>query len=242
MDEIILGLSLSAIVVFLIKLILGWFIYRKSIHKAIYSSYLEYYSKKNRTRKLSESAAFAENFGKHKVLFQLFSSSGAKFPKPYIIVILSSGIYCLKVSNVPGEIHGAKAGSWENIVSYDKKHPDKKIKEKMANPVMELEQFSKKIQEKIIKIKAPVYKVVVFPDQSMLKIKMEKISTALIIRRSQLRDTLMNIHQSKEKVLCDWEIDALWEMMARDSLKLEENKVLLNKKKQEVENYLPNHS
>lgn len=242
MDEIILGLSLSAIVVFLLRFIFGWSRYRRSIHKVIYSSYLEYYSKKNRIRKLSESAAFAEDFGKNKVLFQLFSNNGAKLPKPYIIVILSSGIYCLKVSNALGEIYGAKSGNWENIVGYDKKYPDKKVKEKIANPIIELEQFSKKIQEKIIKIKTPVYKIVVFPDKSTLKIKNEGKGTAVIIRRSQLQDTLINIHQSKEKILCDWEIDALWEMMAGDSLKLEENKVLLSKKKNEIEKCLPNNN
>lgn len=76
MDEIILGLSLTATIVFLFKLIYGWFKYSRSIHKAIYSSYLEYYVKKNKIRKLSESAAFEEDFGKHRVLFQLFSNNG----------------------------------------------------------------------------------------------------------------------------------------------------------------------
>ncbi|GLC29571.1 nuclease-related domain-containing protein [Clostridium omnivorum] len=242
MDEIILGLSLSAIVVFLLRFIFGWSSYRRSIHKVIYSCYLEYYSKKKRIRKLSESAALEEDFGKHKVLYQFFSNNGAKLPKPYIIVILSSGIYCLKVSNTPGEIYGANTGNWESIVSYDKKHPDKRMKEKMVNPIIELEQFSKKLQEKIIKIKTPVYKIVVFPDKSTLKTKDEEIGNAYVIRRSQLHDTLINIHKSKEMILCDWEIDALWEMMAGDSLKLEENKVLLNKKKQEIENYMPNNN
>jgi len=44
----------------------------------------------------------------------------------------------------------------------------------------------------------------------------------LDIKRSQLKDTLMNIHKSKENLLNDWEIDALWEMIAKDSLKMEE--------------------
>lgn len=222
MDEIILGLSLAAIIVFLFKLIFGWLRYRRSIHKVIYSSYLEYYAKKNKIRKLSESAVFAEDFGKHRVLFQLFANKGQKSSKPYIIIILSSGVYCLKVCNVPGEVYGKNTGAWENLIVFDKKHPEKKAKEKMANPIIELEQFSKKLQERISKIKTPVYKIVVFPDQSVLKIKNSEMGESSVIKRSKLLDTLMSIHESKEEELKDWEIDALWEMLARDSLKLEE--------------------
>lgn len=221
MDEIILGLSLTAIIVFLFKFIFGWLKYRRSIHKVIYSSYLEYYLKKNKISKLSESAAFTEDFGKHRVLFQLFTIKDQKLPKPYIVLILSSGMYCLKVSKALGEIYGKKTGTWENIIVFDKKHPEKKVKEKIANPIEELEQFKKKIHEKISKIKTPVYNIVVFPDQCILKIGSKEMGETSVIKRSQLQDTLMNIHQSNEKVLQDWEIDALWEMIAKDSLKLE---------------------
>lgn len=224
MDEIILGLSLTAIIVFLLKLIFGWFKYSRSIRKVIYSSYLEYYIKKNKIRKLSESAAFEESFGRHRILFQLFSSKGQKSLKPYIIVILSSGMYCLKISNAPGEVYGKRIGSWENLTAFSKKHPEKKVKEKMDNPIVEIEQFNKKVQEKITKVETPIYKIVVFPDQCILKIESKEMGGTLVTNRSQLRDTLMNIHQSKDEALYDWEIDALWEMVARDSLKLEENR------------------
>ncbi len=113
---------------------------------------------------------------------------------------------------------------WENVMVFDKKHSERKTKEKLPNPLIELEQFSNKIQEKITKIQAPVYKIVVFPDQCTLKIKREEISGLVVIKRSQLRDTLMNIHKSGKKKLEDWEIDAVWDMIAKDSLKLEENK------------------
>lgn len=221
MDEIILGLSLAAIIIFLFKLIFGWIKYNRSIHKVIYSSYLEFYTKKNKITRLSESAAFTEDYGKHKVLFQLFASKGQKLPKPYIVIILSSGLYCLKVSNVPGEVCGKSNGAWENIVVFDKKHPEKRAKERMGNPVDELEKFSKKIREKISKIDTPIYKIAVFPDQCTLNIKGKEMGGTLIIKRSQLQETLMNIHRSGEKTLLPFEIDALWEMVAKDSLKLE---------------------
>lgn len=229
MDEIISGLSLAAIIVLFFKLIFGWSMYRRSVYKTIYSSYFEYYAKKNKIRKLSESSAFEQDFGKHRVLFQLFSIKGQKSPQPYIIIILSSGMYCLKVSNAPGEIYGKRTGAWENIITSDKKHPEKKIKGKIANPIAELEQFSEKVVEKISKIETPVYRIVVFPDQCILKIKSEEIGEALAIKRSKLSDTLMKIHKSKEKALDDWEIDALWEMMAKDSLTLEEKHNIIKK-------------
>lgn len=222
MDEIILGLSLAAIIVLVYNLIFGWLMYNKSIYKVIYSSYLEYHFKKNKIRKLSESSAFSEDFGKHRILFQLFSVKGQNSPQPYIIIILSSGMYCLKVSNVQGEITGKKTGTWEHVMAFDKKHPEKKVKEKIVNPITELEQFTKKIQEKISKIEVQVYKIAVFPDCSILKLNSEDMEGLLAIKRSQLKDTLMNIHKSKENLLNDWEIDALWEMIAKDSLKMEE--------------------
>lgn len=222
MDEIILGLSLAAIIVLLYNLIFGWLMYNKSIYKVIYSSYIEYYFKKNKIRKLSESSAFSENLGKHRMLFQLFSIKGQKSLQPYIIIILSSGMYYLKVSNAQGEVYGKKTGVWEHIMAYDKKNPDKKVKEKIANPIPELEQFTKKIQEKISKIKTQVYKIVVFPDHSILNIKSEEMGGISAIKRSQLGDTLLSIHKSNEKLLNDWEIDALWQIVAIDSLELEE--------------------
>jgi len=222
MDEIILGLSLAAIIVILYKLIFGWLMYNRSIYKVIYSSYLEYYFKKNKIRKLSESSAFLEDFGKHRMLFQLFSVKGQRSPQPYVIIILSSGMYCLKISNAQGEITGKKTGVWEHTMAFDKKHPEKKVKEKIADPFAELEQFTKKILEKINKIEPQIYKIAVFPDHSILNIKSEEMDGTLIIKRSQLRDTIMNNHKSKDKILLDWEIDALWEMVAKDCLKLEE--------------------
>ncbi|WP_055669110.1 NERD domain-containing protein [Desnuesiella massiliensis] len=222
MDEIILGLSLTATIVFLFKLIYGWFKYSRSIHKLIYSSYLEYYVKKNKIRKLSESTVFEEDFGKHRVLFQLFSNNGQKSLQPYIIVILSSGMYCLKISNAPGEVYGKRIGTWQSLVAINKKHPEKKVIRKMNNPIVEIELFNKKVQEKITKLKTPVYKIAVFPDQCILKIESKEMIGTLVVKYSQLRDTLRNIHQSKEKALNDWEIDALWEMVAENSLKLEE--------------------
>jgi hypothetical protein len=222
MDEVILGLSLAAIAVFSFKLIIGWSKYNRSIHKVIYSSYLEYYFKKNKIRKLSESAAFQEDFGKHRVIFQLFSSKDQRSLKAYNIIILSSGMYCLKVSNVHGEIYGKLTGAWENLISFDKKHPEKKLKEKVVNPIIELEQFSRKIKQKISKIETPMYKIVVFPEQSTLKINSKEMGETIIIRRLELRDTLLSVHKSKEKLLNDWEIDALWDMLVKDSLKFEE--------------------
>lgn len=222
MDIITLGLCAAVIIVGMFNFILGWFKYSRSIQKVIYSSYLEYWTKKNKIRKLSESVSFAENFGKHRIVYQLFSGNGQKLPQPFIIVILSTGLYYLKVSNVPGEVYGKRTGMWENVVNFDKKHSDNKTKEKLPNPLIELEQFKNKIQEKITKIQAPVYKIVVFPDQCKLKIKKEEMGDLTIINRSQLMNTLMNINKPKKQELEDWEIDAVWNMIVKDSLKLEE--------------------
>lgn len=222
MDQIILGLCIAAVIVYLFRLIFGWFKYSRSIHKVIYSSYLEYYMKKNKIRKLSESDSFSEEFGKHRIVFQLFTNKEQKSPRPYIIVIMSSGVYCLKVSNAPGEISGKMVGTWQNIMTFDKKHPYKKVIGKIENPIEALEQFSKKVREKITKIETPIYKIVVFPDQSQLKIKNNEMGGTAIIKRSQLCDTLIDLHKSHKKILNEWEIDALWEMIAKNSLKLEE--------------------
>lgn len=221
MEDIIIGLSLTAITILLYKWIYGWYIYKRSVYKVIYSSYLEFYFKKSKIKKLSESSVFADDFGKHRILFQLFSTKAQKMPQPYIIIILSSGMYLLKVSNAQGEVYGEKTGPWINVVSLDKKHQDKRVNQKLTNPNFELQQFNQKVQEKISKINTQVYKIVVFPDQSTLKLKSEKIGEITAIYRSKLCKTLMDIHKSKDKELDEWEIDALWQMVAKDSLMLD---------------------
>ncbi|SHO53336.1 hypothetical protein [Anaerocolumna xylanovorans] len=201
MDELVFGLAVSALLVYLLRLISGYGMYKRSVHQMIYSGYLEYVTKRKRIRKLSVSSDFEELFGKSRILYQFYKGTNQKQPLPYIIIILSSGVFCFKICNNKGNVTG-------NI--------SKKL-------VQEMNDFVMKLQGKITKISTEIYRIAVFPDQCSLNIADNKVGMA-VIKRSQLRQVLIDIHKSRDKELEPWEIDAIWDMLAKDSLALEERK------------------
>ncbi|MGN6715731.1 hypothetical protein [Anaerocolumna jejuensis] len=201
MDEIILGLAISALLVYLLRLVSGYSMYKRSIHQMIYSGYPEYLMKRKRIRKLSVSSYFEELFGKNRILYQFYKGANQKQPLPYVILVLPSGIYCLKICSDKGNVTGSTS---------------KKL-------VQEMNDFVIKLQNKITKIKPEIYRIAVFPDQCSLNTGDNKVGMA-VIKRSQLRQVLIDIHKSSDKGLEPWEIDAVWDMLAKDSLMLEERK------------------
>lgn len=201
MDELVLGLAISALLVYLLRLISGYSMYKRSIHQMIYSGYLEYLTKRKRIRKLSVSSELEELFGKNRILYQFYKGIHQKQPLPYVIIVLSGGVFCLKICNDKGNVTGS-------------------ISKKL---VQEMNDFVIKLQGKITKIKPEIYRIAVFPDQCSLNIADNKVGMA-VIKRSQLRQVLIDIHKSRDKELEPWEIDAIWDMLAKDSLMLEERK------------------
>ena len=221
MTELILGLGCIAAAAFLYRWIFGRSQYSKSIYQAVYSGYLEFWMKKKKIRKLSESSVFQEKFGKHRLFYQIFSQNKGKDLQPYLVVILESGFYYIRVIRQQGVITGSKNGQWTDTYLYDKKDLSKKKSDKFPNPLSELSQFGKKMQEKLDGREVPVFKLAVFPDQCTIKVKPEETAGVRVINRSQMVETIREIHEKEDKVLDGPEIDAMWQRMAKEALEME---------------------
>lgn len=90
MTELVLGLGCIAAASFLYRWIYGRVQYQKSIYQVLYAGYLEFYMKKKKIRRLSESTVLQELFGKHRIYYQIFSPESKKELCPYLVLVLSS--------------------------------------------------------------------------------------------------------------------------------------------------------
>lgn len=197
MTELVLGLGCIAAASFLYRWIYGHVQYQKSIYQVLYAGYLEFYMKKKRIQRLSESTVLQELFGKHRIFYQIFSPEGKKELCPYLVLVLSSGIYHIRV------------------LRQDDSFPQ---------PLAELNQFGKKMQEKLNGKTYPIYKLAVFPNKSPLMTKGNGTSGVKAINRSELINTVKKIHEHGSQALDGPEIDAVWLRLARESLDLEVNR------------------
>lgn len=197
MTELVLGLGCIAAASFLYRWIYGRVQYQKSIYQVLYAGYLEFYMKKKKIRRLSESTVLQELFGKHRIYYQIFSPESKKEFCPYLVLVLSSGIYHIRV---------LRQG------------------DSFPHPLAELNQFGKKMQEKLNGKTYPIYKLAVYPDKSPLKPKDNGAPGVKVINRSELIGTVKKLHDAAAQVLDGPEIDAVWLRMARESLDLEEKR------------------
>lgn len=222
MEELLWGFAAIGVAAYAWRMISGWTQYRNSVQKMLYTGYLEFWTKRKKLRKLSESMELQEDFGKHRIHYQLYSEKKGKTPEAYVLVTMSSGVYFVKVMNSQGDISNAQKGMWTSTYSVDKKHPEHKTVDKLGNPPAELKSFADKMREKLGKYTYEEHDIMIFPDSSKLHIEEREIDGVRIIKRSALLDAMKEIHEKSAKDLTDVEIDAIWMTMAKESLELEE--------------------
>ena len=98
-SDVLIGLAFVAGGYWLIKTIYQWNRFRRSIYIEIYSSYFEYAFRRKNLVRLSESFYLNNEFGKHKIFYQIAQDKNEKTPQAYILILLPSGIYVLNVKN-----------------------------------------------------------------------------------------------------------------------------------------------
>ena len=98
-SDVLIGLAFVAGGYWLIKTIYQWNRFRRSIYIEIYSSYFEYAFRRKNLIRLSESFYLNNEFGKHKIFYQIAQGKNDKTPQAYILILIPSGIYVLNVKN-----------------------------------------------------------------------------------------------------------------------------------------------
>jgi hypothetical protein len=218
------GLLLVVGVILIYKGGSGWYIFRRSIYKEIYSNYLEYAMRKKSMAKLSESYFLESRLGKHKICYQLASVRGEKIPQAYVVLILSSGIYLLDIKRQTGDIEANIRGDfkYEEVITGKKKEKPRIEIKMMKNPMDEVRYFQKKIFQKLHGEKVTAFPIVVFPDSSTLTWKEEEKEIP-VIHRKDVYSTVKILHDSHPQILSEEEIEKIYLAMASEVLEAERN-------------------
>ncbi len=216
------GLLLVVGVILIYKGGSGWYIFRRSIYKEIYSNYVEYAMRKRSMARLSESYFLESRLGKHKIYYQLASARGEKVPQAYVVLILSSGIYLLDIKRQIGDIEANVRGDfkYETVIPGNKKEKPRIEIKMMKNPMDEVRYFQKKIFQKLHGEEVKAFPIVVFPDSSTLSWKEEQKEIP-VIHRKEVYSTVKMLHENNPQVLSEEEIDRIYLAMASEVLEAE---------------------
>ena len=187
--EVGIGAVIIIGIVWLMKTVMGWNVYRKSIYTEIYSNYFEYAFRAKKREKLSVSSYFRSRFGNHRIYYQIVQKKNEKYPQAYVVIILSSGLYIMNIKNQQNQ---------------------------SRNPMEECRTFTKKLCENIDAENLRVVQMVVYPENSKgWEGKPDKQIPA--IRRKQMFEALKTDFEKNPKALSDEQIEQLYRAIAKGS-------------------------
>ena len=187
--EVGIGIVIIMGGVWLVKTVMGWNLYRKSIYTEIYSNYFEYAFRAKKREKLSVSSYFRSRFGNHRIYYQIVQKKNEKYPQAYVVIILSSGLYIMNIKNQQNQ---------------------------SRNPMEECKAFTKKICDKIGADSLRIVQMVVYPENSKGgEGKPDK--QILVIRRKQMFETLKMDFERNAKAMSDEQIEQLYQAISRES-------------------------
>ena len=206
-NEVLTGLVLVAGGYWVIRTIWQWRLFRRSVYIEIYSGYIEYAFRKKSIPRLSESFYLKNEFGKHRIFYQIAQEKGADRPQAYILLLLNTGIYILNIKNQIGEVVLKKHGGGEG-----------------KSPVEECRIFENRLRQRLGNTGVTMKPVVVFPQKANLSWEGSSDPDIPVIRRKELIRTVRELSENAEAVLADSQIDELYHQLADESIELERSR------------------
>lgn len=208
MDEqtlltIFLGFFLIIFIATTIKIVRSYYVYKASFYPEIYSSLFEFMVRQGNLKRMSHSYWLENELGAHRIMFQVTKTSQKDQLQPYIIILLSTGLYIIQVHNV----------SMHYI--YHKGH-FKSVDEKLnihllPNPISEISTFQKHFLS-LIEQHIPTYSLIVFPNDSQLDSDEKKIR---FLMKKQLFQTLKAEHIQQIPKLSAVDIENIYQCFMR---------------------------
>lgn len=224
-SEVIIGIALVAGTYWIIKTAYQWNRFRRSVYIELYSGYFEYAFRKKNIVRLSESFYLKNEFGKHRIFYQIAQAKSEKKPQAYILLLLSSGIYILNIKNQADKIILKQHGDMKQIYTEKQKKggPVKECQQLFHNPMEESRFFAKRMEQRIGNTEIPVKLFVVFPEKSDLIWEGQPDEEVSVIKRKDLIATVKADIEKSQTVLTDSQIDDLYYQLAKESIEMEKN-------------------
>ncbi len=196
MDTFTIGF-LAVVILFMAgKFLFGFYMYRKSIYKVLYSGFTEYRMRRKSIEGMSESYVLKEQFGPGRMIYHVLEKKDS-MPSAYIAIFLTSGGYIVKVLK-------------EN---------------KNTNLLIEAEEFKQKyIMKKLSVFKSlhlPTAIIAVLPDSIEEARIYPGKKDILTVQRKELLNTIKELHEKSAKILTADEVYGIFMALAHDAIENE---------------------
>lgn len=173
--------------------------YKNSVYKMIYSSFIEYRSRRKSIEGMSESYNFRDAFGPHRIIFSALEDQKIS-PASFMTVFLTSGCYVFGICTKEPAA---------NSIARTKEFFSENVQKKLEGTVYDSE-------------KVPVTFRLLLPDSLPGKISRDKG----VIRRQELMEELTRLHKEAPAVWSAEDVDHLFRTIAAQALKTEEESSL----------------
>lgn len=196
--SLFLGFFIIVTIVGVIKMIRSYYVYKASFYPEIYSGFFEFFIRKGNLKRMSQSYWLENELGEHRIIFQVTKTSQKDILQPYILILLTSGLYIIQVHNKSSHYIYHK----EHFKSVD----EKQNVQNLPNPISEVSTFQKHFLE-LIDYDIPIFPLIVFPNDSQLSIECQEVP---FIKKDQLFETLKHFHQNNQSQISSKNIDNVY--------------------------------
>lgn len=198
MDIFTIGFFAVFILFMAAKYSFGFYMYRKSIYKVLYSGFTEYRMRRKSIEGMSQSYVLKEEFGPNRIIYHVVDSKGAE-PSAFVTVFLTSGCYIIKVLK-KNEHKKSESDTVEFKQSF--------ILNKLNGTIYQ-------------SLRLPVYIIQVLPDLKNGKGRNQVNKTARTVPRSELLSILKELHAKSAKVLTEIDLNGIFMTLAHDAIENE---------------------
>jgi len=188
----------------IIKTIRSYYVFKASFYTEIYSGFLEFLFRQKNLKRMSTSYWLENELGHHRIMFQITKTSQKDILQPYILILLSSGLYVIQLYNETAR-YIIKDHQIKSIGNENKTHI-------LPDPIDNFKNFQKHFQDLIGDTTFPMIFIAAFTDKSQLDIQCQKFP---IVLKKDLISTIKTKHEHTQLQLDDEDIERIYHLFIK---------------------------
>lgn len=187
----------------IIKTIRQYYIFKASFYTEIYSGFFEYMVKHGNMRRMAKSYWLENELGEHRLMFQITKSQTDDIIQPYILILLSSGLYVIQIYNESAQ-YVCKKQKMKKITENEN---HEKIVQNLPFPISQFENFQSHFQMLFHDTVIPMKYIALFTNSSQLDISLKDV---YVIKKKELIETLKKVHLQSQEIYSKEDIQRIY--------------------------------
>ncbi|WP_050637937.1 hypothetical protein [Candidatus Stoquefichus sp. SB1] len=210
---VFIGFLCIFLIGFMIKTIRQYYIFKASFYTEIYSGFFEYMVKHGNLRRMSKSYWLENELGEHRLMFQITKSQTDDIIQPYILILLSSGLYVIQTYNESAHYVCNK----QKMKKITENENHEKIVQNLPFPISQFESFQNHFQDLIGEKDIPMKYMMLFTDLSQLDLSSQTIP---FVQKHQFISTLKLQHTTSKCIFEQGDIERIYHLFQQKVLSL----------------------